>query len=348
MTPSPRSIAPRQAGRRRARLAQRTPALRRGCGSLFEQDRFRRRGAAPDRGPRLNWRTRGSPFDVLAALDSGAVAYVEATTPARDASRAACRRQWRNGANYLYAAGARVWFRGLVAFAQGRLGDAQARYEDTLATFERMGDVEQAVGAHNLLAASVFCARRQDRRVASSPTRVSRRLSISRSPRFRYSMLASAAISVRVENPETALAMQDSACSQARRQSGRDAADRRCARAARVRRCCRSGGRRSGEQTLQKRASICTRHADASFRRILELPVLAAESDLLRATQTRARRPRPRSAQSTRVVARGDRSRLPQFQLRLAKANIVVGPPGRGRACAGRRAFRRLTNSARR
>ena len=54
---------------------------------------------------------------------------------------------------YAYASARATWFLGLLAFAQGRLAEASRYYEDTLATFERMGDVEQVAAAHSLLAA---------------------------------------------------------------------------------------------------------------------------------------------------------------------------------------------------
>jgi CHAT domain-containing protein len=57
---------------------------------------------------------------------------------------------------------------------------------------------------------------------------------------------------------------------------------------------------------------------------MLELPVLAVESDMLRSTSPQLAVAAAQRALDT-VVARGDRSRMPQFQLRLAKANIVWG-----------------------
>ena len=63
---------------------------------------------------------------------------------------------------------------------------------------------------------------------------------------------------------------------------------------------------------------------DPAFHRLFELPVLAVESDLLRRSN-----PAAAAAAATRAIetatARGDRARLPQFHLRLAKANIVWG-----------------------
>ena len=63
---------------------------------------------------------------------------------------------------------------------------------------------------------------------------------------------------------------------------------------------------------------------DESFRRLLELPVLAAESDL-----TRNQSPAAAASAASRAIEtieqRRDRTRLPQFYLRLAKANIAWG-----------------------
>jgi hypothetical protein len=59
----------------------------------------------------------------------------------------------RASKGYAYAAGRSTWFLGLLAMAQGRIWDAQSQYEETLDTFERMGDVEASRSLHILLAA---------------------------------------------------------------------------------------------------------------------------------------------------------------------------------------------------
>lgn len=287
--------------------------------ALFNQDRFSEAGTALDNvRPRLD--QAGSPLTVIAALHQGAVEYVGGNYAAADAmlqavgSEAASRQ-------YLYAAGRASWFRGLIAVAQGRLTDAQMQYEETLATFDRMSDVEQQAAAHNLLAALSFAlgdkiSEWQHRRIAL------RGIPSSRSPRLRHSVLASAAVSVRFDYPEAALAMFESVVAEAR-QSGRPAliVDALAQRAATLHSLGRSV---EAQESLAGAREYVEQISDPSFRGVLELPVLAAESDFARATN-------PRQAVATAqraiaiILARGDRSRVPQFQLRLAKANIVWG-----------------------
>jgi CHAT domain-containing protein len=60
------------------------------------------------------------------------------------------------------------------------------------------------------------------------------------------------------------------------------------------------------------------------LRRLFEVPVLGAESDLLRVTNPRRAAAAAQEAIDT-LSARGDRPRLAQFDLRLAKANIASG-----------------------
>ena len=256
----------------------------------------------------------------MAAVHLGAAAYVEGRYEAADSVLQAASAEALSR-NYLYAAGRATWFRGLIAVAQGRLLDAHSLYEETLSTFERMGDVEQRSAAHSLLAALNFAlgdkpAEWQHRRLALAG------VPSSTSPRFRHSVLASAAISVRFDYPETALAMLDSVVAEAK-QSGRAAliVDALAQRAATL----KSLGRTTeARQTLGEARSHVAGIADESFRTILELPVLAAESDFIREENPRQAAALAQRALDT-VVARGDRSRVPQFQLRLAKAYIVCG-----------------------
>ncbi len=123
---------------------------------------------------------------------------------------------------YAHVGGRATWFQGLIAFAQGRLADAQANYEDTLSTFERMGDAEQVAAAHPLLASLYFylgdSTNEWRHRIAALQG-----LSISRSPRFKHGLMVTAAMSVRAQSPETALSMYDVAVTNAR-ESGREAA----------------------------------------------------------------------------------------------------------------------------
>lgn len=228
------------------------------------------------------------------------------------------------GNGYAYIAGRAAWFEGVIAFAEGRLADTQAHYEDTLAIFERMRDAEQTVYAHNLLGSLHFYlgdrANEWKHRQAALQG-----LSISRSARLRASLLTTAAISLRHDNPEAALAMHNVAL---------DAA--------------REGGRGlTALEILTHRAVTLIalgRHEDAAadlaaarreldavrqpgLREVFELLILAPEGDV-----QRQRSPAQAVATAERALEiirlrnnPADRSRVPAFQLQLAQANIVWG-----------------------
>jgi CHAT domain-containing protein len=93
----------------------------------------------------------GSPFVSRADIDlAGAAFYTGQSTVATGVlsglAKAADRGQ------YAYLIGRTSWLQGLMAFAQGRYGESRALWEATLATFEQSADLEQAAGAHGLLA----------------------------------------------------------------------------------------------------------------------------------------------------------------------------------------------------
>jgi CHAT domain-containing protein len=310
------SRAPSSVERRRLAHAHKAYTA---AATLFNQDRFRD-AAQPLTSARAELDVLGSPIAVLADVQLGAIKYVEGNYAQADdhlnAVQAAVATR-----NYPYASGRAAWFRGLIAFAQGRLAEAQAHYEDTLSTFERMSDVEQIAaangllsGLHDVLGNSAAEWQHRQRALAG--------LGVSSSPRFRYSLIVSAAISVRRENPEAALVLFEGAVAEAIR-SGRDAAivDALAQRAATLYALGRSREASAGIADAKARLAGVS---DESFRRLFELPVLAVESDLLRASDPRAAVTTAERAIQT-ATARGDRTRLPQLQLRLAKANIVAG-----------------------
>ncbi len=212
-----RSIAPDH----RQPAVSRTPTrLTRTRATLFNQDRFRE-ATPPLTAAREQLKALNSSFSALADVELGAINYVEGRYAQADPALQSAFAE-ASARNYLYAAARATWFRGLIAFAQGRMADAQSAYEDTLATFDGMGDVEQSSAAHGLLSGlhdvlgnNVDEWQHRQRALAG--------LNASSSPRFRYSLLVSAAIAVRAESPETALVMLDSVVAEAR-QSGRDAA----------------------------------------------------------------------------------------------------------------------------
>lgn len=287
--------------------------------AIFDEDRFA--AAAPGLvAARSVFDALGSPFVVLADVELAGVSYVGSRYVLADQSMTAVSAEAASK-QYRYAAGRATWFRGLIAFAQGRIADAQDYYEQTLSTFDDMGDVEQRASAHSLLAALNFylgdkTAEWQHRQAALEG------LAVSASPRFKHSILTSAAASVRFEAPETALAIQDAALQNAREWRREAAiADVLAQRSSTL---IALGRTTEAEQALNEAKAHLANVSDESFRQIFRFPVLAAESDLLR-----SRNPQAAVAAATEglraVRARGDRTRVAQFALRLAKANIVWG-----------------------
>ena len=303
---------------RKRRLADSHKAFA-AASSLFNQDRFRE-AELPLAHARAELHALGSPFTTLADVQHGAIKYVEGNYSQADADLRSAHAAAAGG-NYQYASARATWFLGLIAFAEGRLAEAQSFYEDTLATFERMGDVEQTAAGHGLITGVHFvlgnsAAEWHHRRQSLAG------LQVSSSPRFKYSLLVSAAISVRAQNPEAALVLFEGVVAEAVR-SGRDAAivDALAQRAATLAALGRPGEASAELRDAKTRLAAVP---DESFRRLFELPVLAVESDLLRASNPRAAVVAAERAIQT-AAGRGDRARLPQLQLRLAKANIVSG-----------------------
>ncbi len=262
----------------------------------------------------------GSPFALRAALDLATTDYVGGNYDTAVKSLAGIRAT-AAARGFAFVNGRASWFQGLVAFAQGRLADAQADYEDTLATFERMGDAEQTAAAHPLLASLYFylgdtSAEWRHRNAAMKG------LSISRSARFKYGLMASGANSVRSQSPETAVSMQDAVVEIAR-EWGREAAivDALGQRALTL---AALGRADEAARDLAEARSRLSSVTDPSFRKIFELPVLAAESELRRAQDPAAAAAAANRAIET-ILERGDRTRLPQFYLKLAKATVVWG-----------------------
>ena len=290
--------------------------------ALFAEDRFT--DAAPGLKAAYSSLTKSdSPFAARAAVDLGATDYVSSNY--RDALAAlTAARTIAETKSYAYVQGRATWFEGLIAFAQSRLGDTQAKYEDTLAVFERMGDAEQVVAAHTLLAAlNYYLGDKQNewrhRQVAFTG------LSVSRSPRLKYQVMVSAAASVRFESPETALAIQDVVL-QGARESGRRVAVIEVL-AQRASTLISLGRSSEAEANLAEAREHLQTVSDPSFRQLFELLVLSPQSDL-----ERLRNPGVAAATAQRALDiieqrqnRADRSRLPRFQLQLAKANIVWG-----------------------
>ena len=226
-------------------------------------------------------------------------------------------------AQYGFAAGRVAWLQGLAAFQQGRLPEAQSKYEDTLAAFDRLGDVQQQAAAH-LLLAGLFHYLGDAPQAWAHFGPALRGLNVTRSLRFRHGLLSAAATALRAGDPDAALAMQDETIRNAE-QWGRDAA---LAEAYALRAEIHSGlGQQDAAQSdLVHARQMVSLSTDEAFKARLEVPVLATESELLRRTD-----PAAAAAAATRAIelvqGRRDRFRLAQLQLRLANANLAWGRP---------------------
>ncbi|HUQ89730.1 MAG TPA: CHAT domain-containing protein [Vicinamibacterales bacterium] len=296
--------------------------------ALFNDDRFA--AAAPGfASARLKF--ADSPFSVLAGLHQGAIAYVTGRG-AEAASTLNATLATARSRGYAYADGRSTWFLGLMAVGQSHFAEAQSRYEETLDTFSRMGDVEQAGAAHNLLAvlhdylgASMTA---WQHRLAAFES-----LSVSRSPKFQYQVLSTAVPSMRAESPDAALAMQEAALAVARR-GGREAiiTETLAQRASLLASLNRSD---EAAASLTEARQHLPRVPDAAFRARIEGGILATESDMFRKSD-----PGAAVAAATRAIElinqRRDRLRLAQLQLRLAKANIVWGRTEQARVALDR------------
>jgi CHAT domain-containing protein len=262
----------------------------------------------------------GSLYQWRAALDQAATVFLrgdhQGASPQLTAVVEAAQRH-----NHRYLEGRATWLQGMMAVLQGRLDEAQARYEVTLGTFDRMGDSEQAGAAHNLLSGVAYllgdsATEWRHRQAAFESMRVSR------SAPFRYQMLVSAAVSLRRESPETALLLQEDVLQAAREWGSASAlADGMAQRSATL---LALGNLAEAERGIAEAREHLQRVADPARRSMLEVPILMVESDLWRAAN-----PSQAASAAEKAIgigqARSDHSRFPQLYLQLAKANIVWG-----------------------
>lgn len=296
--------------------------------SLFNDDAF---SAALPGFESAGTRFGDSSFALLSALQQGAIAYVNGR--ASDAEKILNRTQSAaQSKGYVYAAARSTWFLGLIAVGQSRFGDGQALYERALETFTRMGDLEQAGSIHYVLAAlhdylGNGVSAWQHRLIAFEA------LSVTRSPKLKSQVLATAVPSLRLENPETALAVQDVALAVAL-ESGREAAitEILSQRASLLNSLNRTV---EASATAREAREHLARIPDPGFRSRLEVALLTTESEL-----TQRSNPAASVTAATKAIEvvqqRRDRLRLAQLYLRLAQANIVWGRTGEARAALDR------------
>jgi CHAT domain-containing protein len=278
--------------------------------------------------PRLEWAyqqltTAASPYAVRASIDLAAAGYY--TNQHEQALRRLhALRAITESNSYEWVRGHASWVQGLIAFAQSRLADAQTHYEDTLAVFRRMGDAEQVVSGHGLLA-SLYYYLGDKKNEWKHRQPMLEGLSVSRSARLRYSVMATAALSLREENPEAALAIQDVVV-QLAEESGRPATVIE-GLAQRASILLKLGRHSDAAATIADARARLKSVSEPAFKQLFEIIVLSSESELQRDQQPAAA---VAAAQSALAIVkqrntRADRSRLARLNLQLAKANIALG-----------------------
>ncbi|MFA5908295.1 MAG: CHAT domain-containing protein [Vicinamibacterales bacterium] len=303
--------------------------------ALYAEDRFAE--AAPGlSASRSLLAGSGSPFADRPALDLATILYVGGKADDALATLSSTLAS-AQASGYAFHEARATWIQGLIAFGQGRLAEAQSRYEQTLASFERMGDAEQVATAHTLLAALHFYlgdrATEWHHRLRSLEG-----LGVSRSPRLRHAVLSTAAAALRFDNPDIALLIQDAVLENATNWGRKAAIAETLSQRGAV---FLALGRLSEASTdLANARKTLLEVPDAQFRSRLEVALLASESDQLRGSD-----PEAAVAAATRAIAlvsqRRDQLRLAQLNLKLATANLAWGriPDAEAAIDRGLRAF---------
>lgn len=261
-----------------------------------------------------------SPLAVRAGIELGAVAHIAGAADEAN-TRLAAGVAAARARGYLFAAARSTWFQGLAAFGQGRLGDAQAHYEETLSTFERMGDVEQAAGAHSLLSSLHGYLGDEETAWRHRQAALSA-LPATRSARLRYQVLNGAAAAIARQDPEAALTFQSGVVESAHVWGNAVAIAESLSQRAGL--LVKTGRMTEAKQALASARRSLEAVKDPVYRRYAELPLLIAESDLLRSSDP-AQAVEAATRAADVVQGRRDRLRLAQIELRRAKANIVWG-----------------------
>jgi CHAT domain-containing protein len=262
-----------------------------------------------------------SPFAERASIDL-AVAEYYANNYARVLTRAQAVKASADARGYAYIRGRAAWILGMTALAQSRLADAQANYEDALATFERMGDIEQGVGAHNLLTALHFYLGNKQEEWRHRQ-HAFEGLTVSRSERLRFRTYLVAAASLRFEDPDTAILIHDYALQSLGAGRGGAAIQVLASRA----HALIALGRLSEAASAIRVAREHLNGITGPVRTLMELRILSPEGELQRlhdAVTAAATAERAIELIDNRNNP-ADRSLLAQFYLQLAKANIAGG-----------------------
>ena len=272
----------------------------------------------------------GSPFAVRAAQDLAGAQYYNRKL-ADAATMAATVLEVSRAAGYRNLESRATWLGGLVAFGEGRYGDARDSWEQMLAAADRGADVEQQAAAHGLLANLL------DYLGDSEPAWQHRRVAlvameISGATRLRYGLLLSTAgQALKEHDPAAALALQDAVVETAV-QSRRPAAIAE-ALAARASIHAALGLIEKASDDLSAARSEVLGLPDAVLRARIQGTVMLAEVNLLRATNSASV-----TVAAERAIRwfdnRKETARLLPLYLALGEAWLGRGDPGRARQAA--------------
>jgi CHAT domain-containing protein len=286
--------------------------------SLFARDQFAD-AVAPMRAAKEALAAAKTPFAVRSAIDLASLvyaggAYAEIEQLLSETLVTARQHQ------YSFVDARATWIEGLTAFMQGRLGDAQAKYEDTLATFTRAGDEEQIAASHALLG-GLFYYLGAENEALSHFVPALKGLELTRSLRLRHILLTSATLALRQSNTEAALAVQEETVRNAQQWGLQYAIAE--ALALRASLLAQLGLTNDAESDLNSAQQLSS-SAEPSIKSRLEIQTLLVESQLRRAKNPAAAAAAAKQGIAL-VEARGDRYRLSELQLELANANVALG-----------------------
>jgi len=272
-----------------------------------------------------------TPFAARADLDlAGALYYTRNLAETSATASRLLKRAQTSGYRSLESRA--VWLLGLVAFGEGRYGDARDHWERMLTTAQQGADIEQTAAAHGLLANLL------DHLGDSGPAWQHRRVALaemerSGATRLRYPLLFSAAgQALKEHDPAAALALQNAVVETAR-QSGRPVgiAESLAARAS-IHAALKLADRAAADLATARSEVVAI--PDAALRARIEGMVLLADVNVLRASRSPAL-----TQTATRAIRwfedANEPSRLPVLYLALGEALVRRGDFTRaGRAAA--------------
>ncbi|MDP1570016.1 MAG: CHAT domain-containing protein [Vicinamibacterales bacterium] len=269
---------------------------------------------------RKGLRAAAVPLELRAAIDLASADYYRANYKDVEQTLAgievAARRQ-----GYGDVLGQVLWLGGMAAFAQGRLGDAQFLYEQTLETVSAMGDAERMAGGA-LLLANLFYYIGDEPHAWQYRTLAASSLSGAEATRVRHGILLSAAGDMLTNGlPEAALVIQ-SAASQTGHSLGAAVEVEALAQRARIHHAV--GQRGAASQDLRLATERLATLSDPVMRRRVETSVLAAEAELF-GTADPPRAIAAATEARQRLDERRDRLGVAQLSVTLATAFLAQG-----------------------